>query len=83
MYVLTAFGKTRMPLAGVPWRDLSDREFADARRKHPGIEDQGYFEHLTAAELEERNAAIPPEAENDDEEPPANPPADEEVTNDG
>jgi hypothetical protein len=43
-YRLTAFGKTRLPLPGVPWRDLTVEEFGAAKARHPGIENQGYFE---------------------------------------
>lgn len=42
-YSLTRYGKTRLPLPGVPWRDLSDEEMAAAIARHPGMETQGYF----------------------------------------
>lgn len=42
-WTLTAFGKTRLPLVGVPWRDLTDAEYRAAKARHPGMEDQGYF----------------------------------------
>lgn len=43
---LTAFGKTRSPLTGVPWRDLSDEEFVAAEALFPEgvLRDRGYFE---------------------------------------
>lgn len=49
-YKLTPFGKTRLPLPGVPWRDLSDEEMAAAVARHPGIEEQGYFEKVVEEE---------------------------------
>lgn len=42
-YRLTSYGKTRLGLPGIPWRDMSDEEFAAAVARHPGIEDKGYF----------------------------------------
>jgi hypothetical protein len=42
-YKLTPFGKSRLALAGVPWRDLSDEEHAAAVARHPGMEEHGYF----------------------------------------
>jgi hypothetical protein len=44
MWKLTEYGKTRTGLPGVPWRDLTAHEFAEAKRRHPGIEERGYFE---------------------------------------
>lgn len=44
VWKLTPYGKTRRPLAGVPWRDLSVEEMAEAQQLHPGIEDNGCFE---------------------------------------
>lgn len=43
-YKLTAYAKTRKNLPGVPWRDLSDEEYAAAVEANPGMEEQGYFE---------------------------------------
>jgi hypothetical protein len=44
-YQLTAFAKTREPLNRVPWRDLSDEEFAVANALYDGLlEERGYFE---------------------------------------
>jgi hypothetical protein len=43
MYKLTRFGQSRLALSGVPWRDLSDEEYAKAVEKHPGMEEHGYF----------------------------------------
>lgn len=48
---LTSWGQTRMPLTGVPWRDLSDAEFAAAEERHPEIRDRGYFEEEPAGEV--------------------------------
>lgn len=42
-YKLTAFGRSRLALSRVPWRDLSDEEFAAAVARHPGMEEHGYF----------------------------------------
>lgn len=42
-YTLTKYGKTRLPLPGVKWGDLSDDEYAAAVARHPGMETQGYF----------------------------------------
>ncbi|MGE0227759.1 MAG: hypothetical protein AB7I38_10970 [Dehalococcoidia bacterium] len=47
---LTSWGRTRMPLIGVPWRDLSDAEFAAAEERHPEIRERGYFEAEPAEE---------------------------------
>lgn len=44
MYKLTPYGQTRKGLRGVPWRDLSDEEYAAAVARHPGMQDHGYFE---------------------------------------
>lgn len=47
---LTAYAKTRMNLPGVPWRDLSDEEYAAVIEAHPYIEDKGYFEKVAEEE---------------------------------
>lgn len=47
---LTSWGRTRMPLTGVPWRDLSDDEFAAAEDRHPELRERGYFEEDPAEE---------------------------------
>lgn len=44
MYKLTRFAQTRTPLPGVPWRDLSDEEFAAAELRYPELRERGYFE---------------------------------------
>ena len=41
---LTEWGKTRMPLPGIPWRDMTDEEFAAASSAAPGLDERGYFE---------------------------------------
>lgn len=43
-FKLTRYGQSRTPLAGVPWRDLSDDEMRDALDRYPGLADRGYFE---------------------------------------
>lgn len=48
---LTSWGRTRMPLTGVPWRDLSDDEFAAAEERHPELRERGYFEEEHADEV--------------------------------
>lgn len=68
-YQLTDFGKTRIGLPGVPWRDLTDAEYREARELHPGMEDQGYFVHVSAAELKEEHAAGEAATESNDQEP--------------
>lgn len=69
---LTLFAKTRLPLVGVQWRDLSDEEYAAAVELHPGMEAQGYFEHVA----EEKT---PVSRRSPADEPPATPPAEEET----
>ena len=46
---LTDYGKTRVPLMGVEWRDLSDAEFAAAETRHPELRERGYFEQAAEA----------------------------------
>ncbi len=53
---LTSWGATRMPLTGVPWRDLSDAEFAVAEERYPELRARGYFEEAPL-ERSERPAA--------------------------
>ena len=57
---LTDYAKTRMPLPGVPWRDLSDDEFAQVERKHPSIRQRGYFvkESVSVTPIEEDEAGV-------------------------
>lgn len=45
-YKLTAYAKTRRPLQGVPWRDLTDAEYEAALAANPGMDQRGYFEHV-------------------------------------
>lgn len=42
---LTEWAETRTPLTGVPWRDLTDEEFAAAEALFPegALREQGYF----------------------------------------
>lgn len=56
MWKLTEYGKSRVGLPGVPWQDLTNAEFAAAKRLHPGIQERGYFEHFTEAEAEAKAA---------------------------
>lgn len=44
MWKLTEWGASRYGLPGVPWRDLTDEEFAAAEALHPEIRERGYFE---------------------------------------
>lgn len=46
---LTAWARTREGLAGVPWRDLSDDEYAAALDIYPELGERGYFEPATPA----------------------------------
>jgi len=54
MYKLTRFGQSRLALSGVPWRDLTDEEFAKALEKHPGMEEHGYFVQVVEEVPEEK-----------------------------
>ena len=53
---LTPWGKTRFPLAGIPWRDMTDEEFAQATAQVPELEERGYF----AREVEQPKPARAP-----------------------
>lgn len=66
MWILTPFGKTRLPLVGVKWGDLTDEEYAAAVARHPGMEEQGYFDKVEEPEEKPRRNA-----------PSATPPAEE------
>lgn len=55
---LTEWGKTRMPLPGIPWRDMTDEEFATACAEMPGLEERGYFEDA-AGTLPARPTFVP------------------------
>jgi hypothetical protein len=83
MYRLTHFGKTRRGIPGVPWRDLSDAEYRAAVKANPGMEDQGYFvkveEEKPEAKPEKKGRLMRTPAPLTNEEPPATPPAEEEV----
>lgn len=46
---LTAWAKTRLPVTGVPWRDLSDEEFAAASAEFAGGALAPYFEYVDDA----------------------------------
>lgn len=46
---LTEWAKTRSGVFGVPWRDLSDDEFAAVEARYPEIRERGYFEKVPAA----------------------------------
>ena len=55
---LSAWGQTRMPLTGIPWRDLTDEEFAAAEARYPELRDRGYFERV-GEEVFEDTSGIP------------------------
>lgn len=60
---LTTYGKTRLGVTGVPWRDLSDDEFAAAEALfEPGVlRSRGYFEHVD--DLKSASMGEPPLSE--------------------
>ena len=43
MWKLTEWGKTRTGLPEVPWRDLTDEEYASALSLYPVLPERGYF----------------------------------------
>jgi hypothetical protein len=43
---LTSFGERFQPLPHVPWRDLSDEEFALAEGRYPELRERRYFEQV-------------------------------------
>lgn len=49
MWKLTAYAKTRRPITGVNWRDLTDEEYEAALAANPGMDQRGYFEHVEEA----------------------------------
>ncbi len=51
-WTLTAWAQTRQGLAGIPWRDLTDDEYAAALRLYPELGDRGYFEPAGEAEAD-------------------------------
>lgn len=54
-YRLTAYGKSRRGLPGVPWRDLTAAEYKAACAANPGMDERGYFEPIT-----EEDTSSPP-----------------------
>ena len=48
MWKLTCWAKTRDPLPGVPWRDMTDEEFATVEAMFPegALRERGYFKHV-------------------------------------
>lgn len=67
---LTAWGRSRLPLTGVPWRELTDEEFAAAEILYPEIQERGYFERVTEVTVEgpsvrPRRGAPPPDPESE------------------
>lgn len=42
-YKLTSFGKAHQPLPGVKWEDLTAEEYEAALKRHPGMDEHGYF----------------------------------------
>jgi len=65
MWKLTAWGKTRHGLLGVPWRDLTDEEFAAAEALfEPGaLRAQGYFRQERPRVRPRRTSTIEASAE--------------------
>lgn len=61
-YRLTEWGASRVPLPHVPWRDMTDEEFA--AHGWPSLVANGYFEH-------EPDAPEIPECSDDDAASPA------------
>lgn len=64
-YKLNRRGQRVWPLAGVPWRDMSDAEFREAKQRH-GAGIQRYFDHEPSprkAETENAEDASPEKAE--------------------
>lgn len=43
-YKLTPYARSRRPLPGVPWRDLTSEEYDAALAANPGMDQRGYFE---------------------------------------
>jgi len=45
VWKLTSWAKTRSPLSGIPWRDLTDEEFEAAEAQFPEglLREAGYF----------------------------------------
>lgn len=80
---LTDWAKTRSPATGVPWRDLTDKEFAAVEALFPKgvLREHGYFYHEMPKE-EEPPAPARRTGRAEPEEPPASPPAEEEVSDD-
>ena len=78
---LTAYGATRLPLTGVPWRDMTDEEFAAAEARYPELRDRGYFAHEEATPLP-RDTEVAPEVM-EEAEPVEAEPAEEPVTRRG
>ena len=77
MWKLTDWGQTRMPLTGVPWRDLSDEEFAAAEARYPELRERGYFaqsiaEPAVTASRRKPGAKVDEEVIVADEGPPRN-----------
>ena len=69
---LTAWGKTRAGVTGVPWRDLSDAEYEQVAGKFPAGALEVYFEKEPIALAEELVPEAPVEAlEHFDPEVPA------------
>ena len=56
---LTDWGKTRSGVPGVPWRDLTNKEFRDAEKlfEKGELKAQGYFEKVVETEEEDDEEA--------------------------
>lgn len=73
MWKLTDWGQTRMPLTGIPWRDLSDEEFVEAEARYPELRERGYFEQVVT------EPPAPALSRRSNSRPPSSPPPDEVV----
>ena len=61
---LTPYAKTREPLNRVPWRDLSDEEFAAADALYEGLlQERGYFVPVPVASTPAPEPEVEPERE--------------------
>jgi hypothetical protein len=59
MWKLTVWAKTRRPVSGVPWRDLTDEEFAALETNYAGLDRYFYHEPEQRAATEPEPVAPP------------------------
>ncbi len=61
MWKLTCWAKTRDPLPGVPWRDMTDEEFAAVEALFPEgtLRARGYFKHVETPPAAEESDPAP------------------------